>query len=449
MSKDENQELLNSFSSLVSGLYGNNQATQLSKTDTFRIVNRYELLFYDRQLLSQLYVEHGLVQTLVEQPVQDALRGGIDITSGQLSEDDISELTKYIDKENILKKVAQTAVWGRLFGGGGLVINADQNPEKPFKIENLDEDSPLDFYPADLWELNLKHYTDNPTIEMDEDFPYNYYGVRLHKSRVIKFKGKEAPSFVRPRLRGWGMTEVERLVRSLNQYFKNNDVIFELLDEAKVDVYKIKGLNSALMSGRGTEKIQDRVQMGNAIKNFLNALVMDIDDNYDQKNMNFSGLGDMLTQIRQGIASDMKMPLTKLFGVSSAGFNSGEDDIENYNSMIETEVRDKIKYMVHYVLEMVCQKLFGFVPDDLEFEFKPLRILSSEQEENVKNQQFSRLIQAFSAGVISPEETKQAINAENLLPIVIEENDEIFEGNPSFNGGADDSSESSETPRSV
>ena len=31
---------------------------------------------------------------------------------------------------------------------------------------------------------------------------------------------------------------------------------------------------------------------------------------------------------------NLKMPITKLFGISAAGFSSGEDDIENYNSMI-------------------------------------------------------------------------------------------------------------------
>ena len=49
-------------------------------------------------------------------------------------------------------------------------------------------------------------------------------------------KGLTAPSFLRPRLRGWGFSVVEKLVRSINQYIKATDLGFEVLDEFKLDV---------------------------------------------------------------------------------------------------------------------------------------------------------------------------------------------------------------------
>jgi hypothetical protein len=62
----------------------------------------------------------------------------------------------------------------------------------------------------------------------------------------------------------------------------------------------------------------------------------------------------------------MRMPLTKLFGISAAGFNSGEDDIEVYNAMIESEIRGKLKYDLLRMVEIKCQKLFSMVPDDID-----------------------------------------------------------------------------------
>ena len=41
-------------------------------------------------------------------------------------------------------------------------------------------------------------------IQSEEFEYYNYYSEVVHKSRVLKLKGIEAPSFIRPRLRGWG-----------------------------------------------------------------------------------------------------------------------------------------------------------------------------------------------------------------------------------------------------
>ena len=198
---------------------------------------------------------------------------------------------------------------------------------------------------------------------------------------------------------------------------KNQDLIFELLDEAKIDVYQLNGFNRAMLTPQGSRGAEERVRISNTLKSYLNALVLDVTDKYEQKQLSFNGLSDILNQIRQGVAADLKMPMTKLFGVSAAGFNSGEDDIENYNAMIESEIRSKVKYIVVEVLEIVCKKLFGFVPENLYITFKSLRILSAEQEENMKNSQFNRLIQAYANGLLSAGDFMVGSNSANLLPV--------------------------------
>ena len=210
------------------------------------------------------------------------------------------------------------------------------------------------------------------------------------------------------------------MVRSINQYLKSNDLAFEVLDEFKIDVYKIRGLVGTLLSSDGTQQIQQRIALANAQKNFQNAITMDAEDDYIQKQLSFSGLAEIMREIRMQIASDLRMPLTKIFGISAAGFNAGEDDIENYNGMVEGEIRSKCKYDILRVLEMMCQKEFGFIPDDLAVEFKPLRILSAEQQENVKNSKFTRLVQARTMGLISEQEFRIGINSDDLLPMKLE-----------------------------
>jgi len=216
------------------------------------------------------------------------------------------------------------------------------------------------------------------------------------------------------------MSEVEKLVRSINSYFKNQNVVYELMDEAKIDIYKIKGMNNALSNSQGTAAISNRIQAANLIKNFNNALVMDTADEYEQKQMAFAGLSDLLKQIREGIASDLKMPVTKLFGISSAGFNSGEDDIENYNSMIESEIRAKVKFVLMDIIDLVCINLFGVEADDLRISFPELRMLKSDEAELVKNHQFNRAIQMYQVGLISADEMREAVNKAQLLPITVD-----------------------------
>ncbi|MBQ0113334.1 MAG: DUF1073 domain-containing protein [Bacteroidales bacterium] len=425
-SKDEKQNSLVDFAGNVQGwgLGGNPFAPQNSRLDTVFLNTRWNLVSNYRSVLAEAYAEYGLVQTLVEQPVDDAFRSGFKIVTNELEDSQKIELQRFVEENRIIEELKKSVVWARLFGGGGLVIMVEQNPAKQFDISKVKKGSPLEFKAADMWEL-YKDQTNfwNPWEVQDEKKMYNYYGVRLHRSRVLPVCGKEAPSFIRPRLRGWGMSELERVIRSINAYLKNQDLIFELLDEAKIDVYQLNGFNTAMLTDKGTRVAERRVQVSNSLKSYLNALILDTNDKYEQKQLSFAGLSDILTQIRQGVASDLKMPMTKLFGVSAAGFNSGEDDIENYNSMIESEVRSKVKYLVVDVLKICCQYLFGFVPEDMSIKFNTLRILSAEQEENMKNSQFNRLIQAYSNGLVSVGDFMVGCNNEALLPFTYAEED--------------------------
>ena len=198
-------------------------------------------------------------------------------------------------------------------------------------------------------------------------------------------------------------------------------MIFELLDEAKIDVYKMEGFNTSLLTSAGTAAVAKRVQNANMVKNYQNALTMDVKDEYEQKQVSFTGLGEMLTQIRQGIAADLRMPMTKLFGISASGFSSGEEDIENYNSMVESEIRAKVKYIVVDLLKICCQNLFGYIPDDLKIKFPPLKMISLVEEEMIKDRKLNRVMSAYQSGLIPAEEAKTAINKANLLPIGIDD----------------------------
>ena len=418
--KDKKQNSLADFAGNIQswGLAPFNPFTpQNSRLDTIFINTRWNLISNYRTVLSEAYAEYGIVQTLVEQPVSDAFSKGFDISTEQLDTSQKKKLETYLEKYQIIQTIQQAIIWARLYGCGGIVIMTDQNPSLPLDVSAIKEDTPLEFVAADMWELYKDNYKVWNPWDSDDDKKYSYYGINLHKSRVLPIKGKEPPSFIRPRLRGWGMSELERVVRSINSYLKNQDLIFELLDEAKIDVYQLNGFNTAMLTAKGTKGAEERVRISNSLKNYLNALILDTNDKYEQKQLSFNGLSDILTQIRQGVAADLKMPMTKLFGVSAAGFNSGEDDIENYNAMIESEIRSKVKYRVVSVLELCCQKLFGFIPDDLSISFKSLRILSAEQEENMKNSQYNRLIQTYANGILSAGDFMIGCNSANLLPV--------------------------------
>lgn len=431
------EALANSMCNLIDnltagGTYGAGGAP-LSQADPGYYNLRWYLVSNDRNLLSQMYCEMGLIQTLVDQPVDDAFALGFELKSEQLDANDCEEIYKYFEEHKVNQAIGQAFKWCRLYGGGGVLVAVPiGKPDDPLDLTRIKPDTPIAFIATDMWELYQQKLNIPGDLApfTDADEYYDYYSQRVHKSRVCTIKGKEPPSFVRPRLRGWGMSELEKMVRPINAYYKNGNVVYELLDEAKVDIYRLKGLNASLATPTGSNTVRQRIQMSNLLKNYNHALTMDSTDEYDQKVMNFSGLDAMAQQNHNDVASNMKMPQTKIFGQSAAGFNSGEDDIENYNSTLRSDIQAKSKHLYMTMVKIACQQLFGMIPDDLQISFPPLRILSAEGEEKVKDSQMERLIKAQAAGLISPLDAKKAINADSLIGTEIDETDETFQLEP-------------------
>lgn len=390
-------------------------------------------LTLNRILLSYSFMSQGLIQTVIKQPVEDAFRGGIKIITDELSQEQKKQLNNSLKKPRAVNRrlarklnpnaainmgnsdirvMMDTMNWARLYGGAGMIINTDQQYDTELDVEAIREDSPLEFIAADRWELVLSQIN---AFDTRNPCPFNFYGLPIHWSRVTKVMGAEAPSYIRLRLQGWGMSEIERCIRSINSFVKFENLIFELLDEAKIDVYKIQGFNDSLLSQEGTENTQKRVMLGNRLKNYQNALAMDKEDDYMQKQITWSGLAEMWGEIRLNLSSSLKIPMNKLFGQSATGFGGGEDAIENYNSIVEG-VRQDAEPAVMTVVDLRCQQQFGFIPD-YTVEWAPLRIMDGTEEEEVKTKQQARTMELFLNRLVTGQEASQILRSENLLPM--------------------------------
>lgn len=381
--------------------------------------NRYYMITMQRQLLSELYVEHGVVQTMIDQPVEDAFRGDIAIISKQLNDDDIKMLDRYLYTNDVYLRLIEAYKWSRLFGGGGVIINVDgEDPAKPFDIKSIKKGSKLEFYSADRWELSSTPYVLNPSITnptgIMQGVNFNFYGDEVNPTRVVVVKGKDAPSLKRLQLMGWGMSEIERLVAPMNKIIKNQNVIYDLLDEAKIDVYALQDYQTSLVAGED-EAIKKRITLSNMLKSYLNALVMDKEDEYHQKQLSFSGLAEILQECRLDVAAALRMPVTKIFGMATAGMTSGDDDLENYNTMIVRDIRMPARKNLLKIVGICCRALFGFEPDDLDIEFPSLRILDQEKEELVKNSMYLRGKDLFIIGMMTRGEFYEYLYKNDIL----------------------------------
>lgn len=375
------------------------------------------------------YMTYGLAQTLIDQPVDDAFKGGLIIKIPELDAEDIARLHRRMRKARAIASTKQGIKWGRLFGGGGLIIVTDQDATTPLDPAALAEPgSALSLLPFDLWEVTSPRISTNG---LAYPAPYQYYNQTLDWSRVIRIMGRPAPSRVRPLLMGWGMSELERCMREIQSYQKFQTVVFELVDEAKIDVYRLEELNTLLETADGTAAAVLRVQMANLIKNYKNAVVLDKEDEYEQKQLAFSGLAEICEQFRINLAGALRIPVNKLFGQAATGFASGEDAMENYNALVESDIREPNGPLIDDVISLFCFQEYGYVPE-FTAEFHPLRIVDPVQEEQIKTSKQARIIALRQADQITAMEADEILHQEGLLSIDTEVGTGAREAMPSW-----------------
>lgn len=417
----------------LAGILPTNTGYSLDAISVIQSASQPYIFSNNYWVLNYLYKNEGIVQTFVDQPIEDAFRGGIiiDTSDDSFGPKEMQQLYDWLDESGALTVYCLAEKWARLFGGGGVIISDGRPLDTPFIIENVKKDQPLQFIDANLWDLNediigkynpksdkglddfnvnLKPYLPDPK----SDAPYYFHGEKVHRSRVIRLMGKEAPTQLRSFLRGWGMSVIEKLIRPLANYYKLNDLTANYIDQAKIDVFKFTGLNEAFMTDNGAQALQDKAKIIALLKNINNGMALDAEDDYIQKQINFNGVPEFKEQNRIELASALQFPINKLFGTGSKAFSSGEDDIENYNGMIESTVRTPSRVKIIPLVKLAFQVNFGRVPDKIRIKFHPLRVLGANEQQTMKSTALDAILRSYDRGLIDKDEAIKQMNAANV-----------------------------------
>lgn len=386
--------------------------------------------------LANTYKSNGFAKMAVDLPVSDCFRdGGYILNSATLDAEELQKLQEYME-EHDTEIIKQCMRWGRLYGGGVIVCSVEQKMDTPFNPETI-HNKPVEFFACDRWQC----YPLAESLYLAEEFMLqdtlmgdkgNYQII--DKSRVKTFIGEVQPYYIRNILQGWGASIFESIVPQLTQYIKANSVILELLDEAKIDILKIFELSSVLGSADGEQQIRRRCEIFAQQKNYKNMGVIDSNDDYQQKVMSFGGLHELLEKIFLLICSSLRIPYSKVFGRGASGFSSGEDDLENYNAMIMSELRVPAQPIIKWIAQIRACQLFGRKVNDLTITWKPLRVLTEKEQQEVKTQKINSYIQLLQNRVLTPKQVAEKLVQDEIISLSDEEikniEDEFVDNNP-------------------
>lgn len=382
---------------------------------------KFDLLTLQYQLVTFLYKTYGILAKVVDVPVDDAYRyGGFEIQAETIDDNELKELDNALKINRDIENLKQGRKWARLFGGGALIcLDGSDDLTKPLNMAAL-KDKPVEFVPIDRWQLNYSESNINvPNGKWYLTTSYgqlnDYNGQEIHPSRIKLLRGKPAPFMIAQMVNYWGLSVYEQIFQDMNQLFKSRDVLFELLDEAKTDILKLESLQTALTNKGSMNALQRMVDFIARNKNYKSQITLSTKDDYDQKTMSFSGFEGILKEIRIMMAGSANMPVNKLWGEGVTGFGSGEDSLENYNSLIESEIRAADLDTILWILKIRCYQLFGRDVEDIVIDWKELRVLSSIDEQNINDHKFANIMQLFDRQLLTPQETMEILKKQGLL----------------------------------
>lgn len=373
---------------------------------------------FDWMLLTNAYKSIGFIQTAINQIVDDAFRNeGLIIDTKTLDTEELEQLRQALIDNGDIEAIKDAIRWGQLYGGGTVMAMTDQNPELPLDEKQL-KGKKLKFVASDRWHCT----TTGSNIEISDKFVYTTSPdesgttmLTLDRSRVGIFSGLKCPDHIRLIMQGWGLSIFEAVISPLTQYLKSMSVALELLDEAKIDVIKILDLANTLMTPGGEEIIKRRLALVTQNKNYKSSIAMDAQDDYQQKQITFSGLPDMIEKIQYLVCSALKRPYSKVFGKGSSGFSSGEDDLENYNTVVDSEIRTPATNLIKWVVDLRCLQLFGRKLPDFTPQWKPLRVMSEKDESEIKSRKMTDYLQLVDRQIMTKQQCAQHLTEDGIV----------------------------------
>lgn len=390
--------------------------------------NAFNLITYHWVALTNAYNKNSFLQTAINQKVEDAFRNdGLIIDTKTLSTEELEKLRKTMEDEGDIEVIMDCIRWGRLYGGGVLVANTDQDPTLPldkkqlkgrklkFLATNRWQCSPLGISPEVAQKFVL---TDTMTegaagIEVKESL-VNYY-QELDRSRVGIYTGTNAPYLTRQILQGWNASIFEGILEPIENLLGGFNVTLELLSEAKIDIFKISDLASTLLSPDGERQIRQRLSIATANKNYKASLAMDSNDDYQQKQISFGGIPQLLEQLMYIFCGYLRYPVAKLFGKGSSGFSSGDDDLENYNGTVDSEVRIPARKLIAWVVNLRCLQLFGRELPDFRPKWRPLRVMSEKDQAEINSRKLDDYLKLKEAQIMTGQMVAQKLTEDGYV----------------------------------
>ncbi|WP_340619329.1 DUF1073 domain-containing protein [Xenorhabdus siamensis] len=350
----------------------------------------------NRTQIEFAYRSSFLVGAAVDAMADDMTRKGITISS-RMKPDAKGQLETLWEDIGLWDELNNTLKWSRLYGGALLVLMIDgQDMATPLNLETIKEGQFKGVMCLDRWTVTPSY---NDLI--DEYGPYfgkpKFYTVigdqqglpqwQIHYSRIIRMEGETLPRQQARTENGWGMSVVERIYERIQAFDTATVGTTQLIHKAHLRTYSIKGLRTILATGGTLEDgLMRHIDMIREFQTIEGMTIMDEEDEFQTHSYSFAGIADVILRFAEQVSGATGIPLVRLFGQSPSGFSTGDGDLENYYSRVNTLQERRLRRPLRWLLDISHRSLFGEpLPDDFTFEFNKLWEMSDTDRSTMAN----------------------------------------------------------------
>ncbi|MFC6487351.1 anti-CBASS protein Acb1 family protein [Nitratireductor sp. GCM10026969] len=356
------------FANFLSGLGAGNPKQAANGYALLRECSQFEL--------EAAYEASTWFGKIVDIPADDATRGW---RGWQAEDDQIEAIEREEKRLNVKQKLHQALIWSRLYGGaviipGGLPGKIDL----PLRSQDIRKGSIKFLTVLHRHEINPhgiirdplspfygqpEHWTINDTYGRD---------VRLHPSRVILINGRKASTWQGGQ-QIWGNSVWTHLRDAVTNADAGAAVIGALMQEAKIDVIRMPQMMANMATAEYEAILLKRFHMAAMLKSVSNVLLLDKDDEWDQKSVTWSGLPDVMSTLLTILSGASDIPVTRLIGTSAKGLNAtGEGDLRNYYDNVKAKQELTLSPVIEPLDEMLIRSGLGDRPDEVWYDWNPL-----------------------------------------------------------------------------
>lgn len=338
------------------------------------------------QQVDVMYRTNWMAKRTVDLPAMDALSPWRTWSSD--NDQAIEDEEKRLSLKNIMLKAYIAA---RRDGGGAVLIGTDQSPEEPLDPSTIGRGGITyllflrkdELQPDDVErDITSPNYGQPTTFTVPYNTDLESKVVKIHHTRLVIFRKEEMDALMfSNRGQYWADSVLVKCYTAIKDATSVLANTSSLTFEANVDVVKIPDMMANMGDESMRDKMLQRFSLAAAAKGINGMLMLDAEEDYDRKQVSFSGLDSVIGRMLSTVPASAGIPATRFLGEAAKGLNAtGEGDMLNYYDRLTSD-RELIIEPAMAILDKCLVHSAGLT--EATFKWNPMKHMDELEISNI------------------------------------------------------------------